>query len=681
MKKTISILALLLIMLNAFAVEVKVSPNVKKSVRGISTLDRGQYFNVHSTLNDADMQKFYNDYNVFLHGRQFWGPGAVAVQQTGEVGVYPADKTPKNQVQEAYIRVATEHPHSIFKRNLNTTALGNWVVEYYSNWENSVPLYYEPMNEPFVHAGDYLTGGWDLDEVNQIKIEMSEAHRDIGKAVHASPYLKNMKVIGFASAYPHLHLSDFGLWESDWKMFIDVAGADMDAYAIHMYDGINVTGDGGRRVGSFNDAVLDMIDAYTYLQTAETKPFVIDEYGGIESGYTDDQFNIAVGQAVRSQMSLLFQYLERPDRVEYSIPFTGDKSLWYINEENDYRPYGASLLIDKQFAETGVGRPKEQITEWVYTDRVYLFEMWKNVTGDRVDISTDNPDIFTMAFLDGDKLYIALNNADDATQTVNLSMLGNLPAIVSVNAKSMQVNLTDRIEYTNTTLDALPSTVEINYGQTLMYECTFASPIVPDGFLDYEYYYGSKYLVSILPSRKNNFDFEGIELGNSGVASINLGISRDKEASKQPTVKVNGTEVDVPTNWKGYDQDDLDVFFGVIEVPVPYELLTTDTRVQVIFDDSDEGYISSVVLNVGTRTGATAIEDTEAVDNTISVYPNPSNGTISLSNVSLGSEIEIYSLTGQSLRKSTYQGAFDVNLCTGIYLLEANGQVQRFQVK
>ena len=681
MKKTISVLAILLIMVNAFAVEVKVSPKVKKSIKGISTLDRGQYFNVHSRSNDADMKAFYSEYNVMLQGRQFWGPGAAAVQQTGEVGVYPSDKTVKNEFQETRVVVATEHPHSVFKRNLDNTALANWVVEYYSNWEDGVPLYYEPMNEPFVHASDFLSGGWDSDEVNLIKEEMAEMHSEIAKAVHASPYLKNMKVIGFGSAYPHLQLYDFGLWETDWKMFIDVAGAEMDAYAIHMYDGINVSGEGGRRVGSYNDAILDMIDAYTYLETGTTKPFVVDEYGGIESGYTDNQFNIAVGQPVRSQMSLMLQYLDRPDRIEYSIPFTGDKAEWHITAENDYRPYGATLLIDKQFAETGVGRPKEQVTEWVYTDRVYLFEMWKNVNGDRVDVTTDNPDIFTIAYLDGDKLYIALNNADDATQTVNLSMLGDLPALQSINAKSMQVNLSDRIDYTETALDALPSSVEIKYGQTLMYECTFATAVEPDAFLDYEFYYGSKYLESVLPSKKNNFDFEGVELGSRGVASINLGISRDIKASMQPTVKVNGTEVDVPINWKGYDQADKEEFFGVIEVPVPFELLTEETRVQVIFDDSDQGYITSVILNVGTRTGATAIKDTEAVDNTISVYPNPSNGTISLSNVNLGSEVDIYSLTGQLLRKVTYQGAFDVNLRSGIYLLEANGQVERFQVQ
>ena len=50
------------------------------------------------------------------------------------------------------------------------------------------------------------------------------------------------------------------------KMFIDRAGAYMDGFSVHLYDGINVTGTDTKRSGSNSEAVLDMVEAYSYIK-------------------------------------------------------------------------------------------------------------------------------------------------------------------------------------------------------------------------------------------------------------------------------------------------------------------------------------------------------------------------------------------------------------------------------
>ena len=61
------------------------------------------------------------------------------------------------------------------------------------------------------------------------------------------------------------------------KMFIDRAGAYMDGFSVHLYDGINVTGTDTKRSGSNSEAVLDMVEAYSYIKFGHVKPLAISE--------------------------------------------------------------------------------------------------------------------------------------------------------------------------------------------------------------------------------------------------------------------------------------------------------------------------------------------------------------------------------------------------------------------
>ena len=73
-------------------------------------------------------------------------------------------------------------------------------------------------------------------------------------------------------------------------------------------------------------------------------------------------------------------------------------------------------------------------------------------------------------------------------------------------------------------------------------------------------------------------------------------------------MKINGTAVSVPDNWKGYNQSNRSIFFGMIEVPFDIQLLRNgDNNVDVTFSDGG-GHVSSMILQVEKYTVSTLPE-------------------------------------------------------------------------
>ena len=59
----------------------------------------------------------------------------------------------------------------------------------------------------------------------------------------------------------------------------------------------------------------------------------------------------------------------------------------------------------------------------------------------------------------------------------------------------------------------------------------------------------------------------------------------------------NGKKIEIPFNWEGYDQKNRKKFFGVIDVPIPPNLLKETIVVHITFPDSG-GHLSTLILDV-----------------------------------------------------------------------------------
>ena len=625
MNKSTSIYVLLLSLtfssLIAQTTNVQIDMNVQRYIGGVSELDRTKFFTIHDTGFDAEQTKLRNDYNV-TGGRGFWGPFSYAKQKTGAVGVYPTPKTGNTTVRSTNYSIATEHPSSVFLDNINASDAADWAVEYYKNFvdQSGRSEFFEVMNEPFVHSKDFYTGGWNSSEEARIRLQLAKFYNEVGLRFKNTPELANMKVIGYSAAYPSMEINNFGHWNDNMKMFMDTAGENMYAFSTHLYDGINVIGQDSKRSGSNSEAILDLIETYSFTKWGTIKPHAISEYGAIESGYGDDYSDVANAQTLRSINHILFNLLDRENRMAISIPFITGKATWHITAANNYQPYGAVL-----WKPTVVGVPVTSSTVWEYTPRIYFYELWKDVKGKRVAIKSDNPDIQTQAFIDGKKLFVAISNLDEVSQTVNLTMISDLTNLTNIVIKDLKIYDESDPSYTKQTVSTAPNSLTLIKDETIVLEYNFSEAIVIDNALRETNYYTTNHLNNISADTEISYTFNNVTTGN-GDANLRLSIGRKHNVSKTPIIKVNGTQIVVPTNWAGYDQANRDDFFGMISIPFASNLLQTNNTITVKFPDAG-GQVSSLILTVKNYDN---VNETLSVETVSETCKSSNNGQINI---------------------------------------------------
>lgn len=570
---------------------VTIHPEIQKFIGDVSELDRAKYFSIHSPANSPLLQSFYEEYNVERSGRGFYGPGIEAKKINGAIGVYPKNKeTKKAKTKTVRPYVATEHPKNVYKEGIDIDALSAWAVQYFRNMEDDQrPLWYEPMNEPFVHALDfYDEKDWDPDAELRVKTEMSKMYRGIAAKIHADPALKNMKIIGYGAAWPSFELKDFQNWETNMGLFLDIAGDEMDAISYHLYDGINQVGQENKRSGSNNDAIMDLVETYSYQRWGKIKPHAITEYGGIAK----KEFSLISNmQSIRSQNAMIFGLFDRQDRLEISIPFTVDNATWHITKQNNYMPYKAVL-----WRAENIGVPKKDITGWVYTNRIQFYDLWKNVKGKRVFVSTENPDIQVQGFSADKQFFVALNNLSDTPQKIELEIAALASSIKDIKVKSLTVYKDDFPRYYEDVISRIPTVFAIDASETMVIEFNLKNTIPFKNQVKVNRFYSKNYLLPISANQEITFEFNDIELG-VGLATLSMSLGREHDLSKTPKVLVNGEKVEIPLNWKGYDQANRKKFFGAIEIPIPMDLIKENNKVNITFPDSG-GHVSSLILNL-----------------------------------------------------------------------------------
>lgn len=558
---------------------VTVDYATQRYLNDVSALDRGKYFNIHTSKDsDPDVRKFLADYGVGI-GRSFWGPFSYSYGKTKKVGEYPFSEKPLNytDLKETKRYVATEHANArTIQWGIDPVKAGAWAAEYYSKHvKGAVPEFFEPINEPFVHARDKCFNMHG----QEMRMLMADFYAQTGKHIHAEPSLKKMKIIGYAAAYPAMELRDFDHWNNTMKMFIDRAGEYMDGLSVHLYDGINIVGKSSRRSGSNSEAILDLMENYSFIRLGKVLPLAVTEYGGIDNtskGYHP----IASVRTVASFNHILFNLLEREDKMLISIPFVSDKAEWHITKQYNFEPYGAALFV--------ANNPYDlKNTAWKLNDKKYFFKLWKDVKGERVDIVSDNPDIQVAAFKDDDRLYIAIDNLDDYTHKVNLKNVLNWKGVDNVSVRSLKMIFDKGIVYDEKTLNSMPQSIDIIKDETIIL-CADISRKKYSNRIVRTKYYSNTYLQPVEAGKPIVFDFDGLKPG-TGRAVLRMSIGRKHEMSKKPEIMVNGKKVDMPDNWRGYDQTGRDDFFGMIEIPFDYRLIRKGKNsVSVTFPDNGD---------------------------------------------------------------------------------------------
>lgn len=618
MKKIPFIIALMAMAGEIYAQDATVTLDysVQRYLDNVSAFDRGKYINIHSSSStDTDLNALLSEYDIGL-GRQFWGPLQDNDCSSGDFdGDYSSlmlsdTNTSVKAIDTDNTMIYTTNTNSSkFSADIDPEEAAEYVVNWFNNsndTKTTVPAYYEPFNEPFIHANEFSDNGYSDDDV--VKALMAEIYAKIGEAIHNDQYLSNMGVIGYSDAYPSYELNDFSQWTNNMKMFMDNAGEYMDGFSTHLYDGINVVGESTLRSGSNSEAILDMVETYSYIKWGVVKPHAISEYGGItslEDGQTKDYFYATSAYKVLPSINhIMFNLIEREDNMIVSIPFIGDKATWHLTESTNYTPYCSVIFMpDDPTNASG--------TTWYRNDKEKFYMLWKGVSGDRVQIQSDNLDVQTLAFRSGNTLYIALDNLEtDIEQTVNVSNFTGWGSVTAVTERAFSVDLdsTGDVSYEEISHGAsMPETVTLAKSGTTVLVVSLNDTTGITNTITRKKYYSNTYLQSITANRAMNFGFTGVETGSGygrAIARISLGKSKTSSTAgytlEKPIVTINGTEITFPDNWRGYNQAGRSDFFGTFEVEFDISLLQSGSNTVEVTYDSTGGYISSVVLQVET---------------------------------------------------------------------------------
>lgn len=665
---------------------VTIDHQTQRFLGDVSAFDRDKYTNAHILFNstDAEFEAFKTEYNInsnYIGGRQFWNP--LGMVKNGVIPSVSNKYEGDRSIQKGLVATGTAG-QMMWDDNVDYSAVditpfsqeaAAFVAKKYRDDWDLIPEYIEPFNEPMVHAIDYYPEGKDgkyiTEKLQSVYDKISTYHKHLGEAIHNTPELKNMKVMGFASAYPEFEQSDFKSWNAKYKNFIDIAGAEMDAFSLHIYDGSGINNSGGRRSGSNAEAILDLIETYSMIKFQEVKPIAITEFGRLvpdQAGWTasngaSNYESVENSQAVRSQLHLVMAFMERANILETAIPFN-------VNTRDVTQKYCKSSI----WINDSEGNAK-------YTNRRYYYEMLKDIKGDRVHVTSSNVDVQTQAFVDGQQLYVMLNNLNDKKQTVSLDLL-NTQGLLKVDIKRLKIYL-DKIPNLSTTESgSAPDYLSLEYGETVVLTYHFDSPIVFDNSIKQTKYYSSKHLEPISTYVMESFSFDNVQVGE-GHATLRLGVARDRELSLMPIITINGEDVNTRGDIiRGYDQNTRNQFFGVLEIPFDISLLKEGTnKVRVTFSDGG-GYISSVILQVEKAEASLGIGKIKSNDE-LKLYPNitEAGSIINIESSDQAMQCAVYHLDGRVAYQSNDNKIHTTGMQPGVYIVTAYSDGKRLSSK
>ncbi|NLR94288.1 T9SS type A sorting domain-containing protein [Flammeovirga agarivorans] len=691
-----------------------VNLNMKHVVGNSAEFDRSKFMVFHENIvgnewdSDEQRDSFLNDYDIYLgrnNGSIVWEfnqvredpnkPGWPDISHMQEKGQQAksnyASKTSAHALENREIYMMEGGQMWPMYPNGQLTSPSSccsdaspWaydgndaVAEFFSNYlthyfgeggttGKQKPRLVEVLNEPFVKAYQYNTSHEDIAKMhNVVAKRIKKDHPDV-------------LVGGYTAAHPAYEDHDFGHWEKNWKLFIDVAGEEMDFFSFHLYDFVGDQSDmlEKQRKGSNIEAIMDMINHYSMLQLGEVKPWSISEYGWFCPSCDGPYYAERDWYNVRSFSSMMIQLMERQDQIINAIPFVLTKASWAHNKaEDEYNTYGPRLM-----REIGEVEGEDPHSGYVYTDLLKFFELWANVKGTRIDTKPTDFDLLSDAYIDGNKLYLILSNLDQEVKDIqlNISNITAYPISDLMVKHAYENNLITQLDTTYYTEHV--SEVTIGSEGTMILEYTFTDDVTIDEMKKEQLFYADTYLQPITANKEVSFQINKVHIDKNGEAILRIGLGRDLGKSLTPKVKVNGKQIQVPNNWKGNHQENRDRFFGVIEVPVEYDHLSENNTITVSFDD-DGGHISTMILktyelsvpvqrstfNMGNENDQ-PLGLEQKIDQ-LNICPIPSDSIIHLRGIEGNIKSDIVSLSGQVVL-TTKQKEIDIStLKVGVYII------------
>lgn len=628
---------------------VDVNINMKHQTGNSSSFDRSKFITLHASLNDNEWpsaeirDKFLKDYDVYLgrnNGSLPWFLSQLKnTSVNGKISVAEAQKQGqniKNNYKNKYlqdpvnIKALEERSKNMMHGgqmvmyplgeqgvacNVNPCNSNEWLSgyealgEYFSAYLTHFfgeggesgqpkPKLIEVVNEPFYSATKHQTTNENISKMHAVVAKkINEDHPDV-------------LVGGYTASWPGLEIDNFDYFRNTWKTFIDNAGKESGFYSVHIYDDFR-DNKVQYRSGANMEAILDLIDQYSIIKIGERKPWAISELGFFsptlshKQPYTKerDWWNI------RSFSSMTLSLMDKPDQVIYSMPFVILKALWAGPNGIDAtgNRYGSRLFILEDELDGSVN--VQDNGKWIYSDYVLWFDLWSEVKGTRIDTTSNDLDIQVDSYIDGNIAYLIINNLDTTSPAdIALNLVDkNNTQIQSIDVKHLYFDENTKAAVLDKqTLANNITSYTVDAESTAIIKITYANDLTIDQTSKETKYYSDKHLQPISANTDISFTIKDVNVNSTyGEAVIRLGVGRAHSKSLTPVVKINGAEVAVIEDIRGHDLKTRPEFFGVLEIPVSYDLLQENNTITVNFPDTG-GNVSSVTMQVFNMTDEAA---------------------------------------------------------------------------
>lgn len=452
------------------------------------------------------------------------------------------------------------------------------------------PTYYEPMNEPH-----WAFIGSD---------ELADWHLKTHQAVRARNL--DVRVGGPCNSVCYFYRNDYRAFNG-LRDFIKKTDCQLDFYSFHAYDYLNWDGSGivGRiSSGLPLEGMIDLVQAHTTKEYGKPVDLVVSEHGGyIHDSKADEVTDFVAAKfwpggegfehelkkrsiqshvLVSAVIANTLTFMDHPHVVKKAVPFILLESMGW-----DVRYY-PTMYVPDGF---------EDKTRWIETRNTDFFKLFRDVAGHRVVVAGGDPDLQVRAFADGQRLHVVINNVSDAPHATNLK----LP-----KAKRYGVRRYGRNEdFTPYLIEQEQETIEtldIAGRETVLVTAEYGQTIPERAVVEETAHYGDKMVVEPKEGEPARLTIRTPGSGELEYATLRIAVARPTGADPNVLLKFNGKRVRVPLEDAASRLDDGDKQYASTKiVDLDPSEVREKNRVELAFPDGGQGTFGSVVLRIGQK--------------------------------------------------------------------------------
>ncbi|RME93837.1 MAG: beta-agarase, partial [Verrucomicrobia bacterium] len=479
---------------------------------------------------------------------------------------------------------AGDHPQYI-PQNLEAAAELSAAVLKYAHTDFDRPRYYEPINEP--HWSFYKDP------------HLAEWHLKTMEAVHRST--PEVKVGGLCMPVSYFYRNDYRAFDG-LKGFIDNTGCRMDFYSFHVYDYLRWTNGvfGGRfQSGLALENSLDLVANYSAIAYGKEVGIVVSEHGGYIHGQPKGMYS---GELVAEEIvkrhfpdvtgferelkkrsivcfahastiiANTLAFMDHPHTVWKAVPFL------LLNTWSWDPKYYANLYVPYGYTDR---------SRWVEMPLTSFYKLFQGVGGRRVKALCSDPDLQARAFVNGSRLYLAVNNLANRPQSVALHGIDT----PRVEMRRFGRN-PDYTAYFRRQIVPTPERLELAPREAVVLVADYGAPIGERRRVNEVVCYGDGIT---RPLGQAVFKIRVPVEKKIDYAILRIGLTRPAGRSRTPIVRLNGEELQVPL------EDCADRFtereYAITKlIPLDPRQLRAENTVEVKFPDGNEGVVGSVVV-------------------------------------------------------------------------------------